>query len=314
MEEFEDNRNVYIDIEDKKENLREDMIQYVPLDLYEKDILPKNVLISTMTITGYLGTSFNMDNIEKYMILDKEDIIAIKSANSINKLPEYTLKSKSANKNSKKNFYNQLTTIVKINEEKYMNIKLFKNSSIQITGCKSLDDCNIGLNKIIKRLKEIYSYIDEEGNFVDIKFVENIEDIKISRMKIVMINSNFTINYCINREILYNILRNEHVNCRYNPSSHACVNIKYKSSNDHKVSIFVFQTGKIIITGAKNLLHIKEAYNYIYTFLQKNKNKIIKKDISKLLSNNDYLEIKNSIYNVTDNLGEKINEELEMNE
>jgi TATA-box binding protein (TBP) (component of TFIID and TFIIIB) len=200
------------------------------------------------------------------------------------------------------------TTIVKINEDKFMNIKLFKNSSIQITGCKSLDDCNIGLNKIIKRLKEVYSYIDEEGEFIDIKFVENIEDIKISRMKIVMINSNFTINYCINREILYNILRNEHVNCRYNPSSHACVNIKFKSSNDHKVSIFVFQTGKIIITGAKNLLQIKEAYNYIYTFLQKNKNKIIKKDISKLLSNNDYLEVKNSLFN------DKINEELEIND
>lgn len=309
MEEI-NNNNIHIELEENKKEMK----QYVPLDLYENDILPKNVSISTMTITGYLGSNFNMENIEKYMILNKEDIIAIKSAKNINKLPEYTLKSKSANKNSKKNFYNQLTTIVKINEEKYMNIKLFKNSSIQITGCKSLDDCNIGLNKIINKLKEVYSYIDENGDFIDIKFVDNPDDINVSKMKIVMINSNFTINYSINREILYNILRNEHMNCRYNPSSHACVNIKYNSTNDHKVSIFVFQTGKIIITGAKNLLQIKQAYDYIYVYLQINKNKIMKKDISKLLSNDDYLEIKNTIINeknINNNDLEELDENLE---
>jgi TATA-box binding protein (TBP) (component of TFIID and TFIIIB) len=193
-----------------------------------------------------------------------------------------------------------------------MNVKLFNNGSIQITGCTSLRDCNIGLNKLINRLKETYSYIDENNNFVDIKFVSNIDNILVTKMKIDMINSNFTINYNINRETLYNLLRNDLVICRYNPSSHACVNIKFKSSNDHKVSIFVFQTGKIIITGAKMMSQINEAYNYIYVYLQKNRSKILKKDISKLLNNNDYI-LQTSLMKIK-NVKDELVENIEDNE
>ena len=102
--------------------------------------LPDDVSISTMTITCYLGTLFNVEIIDKYMSLDDNDIIAIKSKkNGLRCIDKYKSSSKSMNKNSGKNFYNQLTIIVKIYDGRFLNIKLFKNGSIQISGCKKLE-------------------------------------------------------------------------------------------------------------------------------------------------------------------------------
>ena len=62
----------------------------------------------------------------------------------------------------------------------------------------------------------------------------------------------------MNRNNLFNILIEKKIPRRYEPGIHECVNIKYNIKNgkengdDHLVSIFVFQSGNIIITGAKN--------------------------------------------------------------
>jgi len=292
------NKLINYDIEEKY-----NIINYIPDELCEDNKLPNNITISTISISAYIGTKFNMYEIENYMPLDEKDIIQIKSKNNIRRI-EDMIKAKNIKK-PKKNFYNQLTTVINVNKDRYINIKLFKNGSIQLTGCKSLEECNIGINKLFNKMKEIYSYIDDNDEFVDINFVENVDNIEISKMKIVLINSNFTINYKINREILVNLLNNEHITYKYEPSSHAAVNIKYKCNN-RIVSILVFQTGNIIITGAKKISQIIESYRYIHTYLQKNKTKIIKKDINTLLSKEDYNKIimKN---NNTDDLDDEDN-------
>ena len=45
-----------------------------------------------------------------------------------------------------------------------------------------------------------------------------------------------------------------------------------------EVSIFVFQKGNIIITGARSQSHILSSYNYMNDILITHKNDIIKKD------------------------------------
>jgi TATA-box binding protein (TBP) (component of TFIID and TFIIIB) len=246
------------------------------------DAIPNNVTISTITVNCNLNTLMLLDNISNYMPIDLENIIAIKSGkyNILRCIDNQQDKFKSINKNYKKNFYNQLTIIIKVSEDKYINIKLFKNGSIQMTGCKSLIDINIAINKLINKLKLNISIDDNI-----ITFIDNIENIKVISFKIDLINSNFGINYKINREQLYNILIKQNILCRIS-SIHACINIKYKIiSNDNitYISIFIFQTGNIIII-AKNPEHIKLAYIYIVDFLNKNKQNIIKKNI------NDYFD------------------------
>ena len=52
------------------------------------------------------------------------------------------------------------------------------------------------------------------------------------------------------------------------------------------MSIFVFESGNIIITGAKNIDNILESYDYISTFMESNKMIIEKSKICELLRKN----------------------------
>ena len=266
-------------------------INYIDLESFRMNIIPSNLTIATMTISCHLGTLFKINNIYQYMLLDNDNIVAIKSKNGMRCIDNYKTKFKSPNQNSSKNFYNQLTTVVRVSDEKFINIKLFKNGSIQMTGCKKLEDTNIVINKLINKLKERLIAINGEDQ-IEITFVENPNLIEVTRFKIDLINCGFGVNYLINREQLHNLLSEFKITSRIS-SIHACVNIKYKiveDSIEHVLSIFVFQTGSIIIIG-KKADYIKEAYSFIVSFLNKNKHKIIKRDISKMLSADEIKEI-----------------------
>ena len=276
------------------DNLDQDCYtEYIDVASYNMDIIPVNISISTMSLACYLGTLFITENIYKYMILEEDNIVSVKSSKGIRCLNSIKDKFKSTNKNSKKNFYNQNTIIIRITEDRYLNIKLFKNGSIQMTGAKYLSDANIAVNKLISKLKEKLIIKTEEG-FNEIVFIENPDELTMTKFKIDLINCNFGINYLINKESLYNLLTKNNVLCRLSPI-HSCVNIKYKiminENESTYVSIFVFQTGNIIITGAKKAEHIREAYYYIVNFLNQNKMNIMKKEIGKILSATDIKEI-----------------------
>jgi TATA-box binding protein (TBP) (component of TFIID and TFIIIB) len=67
------------------------------------------------------------------------------------------------------------------------------------------------------------------------------------------------------------------------------VNIKFVPSDSRqgkKVSIFVFESGNIIITGAKTVNNILESYNYIKDFMNDHKSSVQKSKICEMLRNN----------------------------
>jgi len=263
--------------------------QYINIDDFHMNLIPYNLTISTMSLTCHLGTLLNTYNIYKYMVLEKDYIVGIKSGFGIKFLPDVKNNFKSITKNSSKNFFNQMTVIMNITEDKYLNIKLFQNGSLQITGCKKLEDANIILNKLIYKLKKNF-IIKNNENITDIKFVEDANILNVARFKIDLINTNFGMKYSINREQLYNILVENKIQCIIS-STHACVNIKHKNADNICVSIFVFQTGNIIITGAKCSENVSETYYYIIGFLNRNKHKIIKKNINDILDNEDVIKL-----------------------
>lgn len=272
---------------ESKDNLKE----YIDIYSFNMHLIPDNLSISTMSITCFLGTLLNTYNIYKYIELERNNIVCIKSGYGIKCLPEFQNNFKSMNKNSLKNFFNQMTIIINVNNNIYLNVKLFHNGSIQITGCKELNYANIILNKLINKLKEIL-ILKNNDITTEIKFIDDNNNLNISRFKIDLINTNFGMKYSINRERLYNILTEERVQCRIS-STHACVNIKHKISENTSVSIFVFQTGNIIITGAKCAEHVRDTYYYILKYLNRNKHKIIKKNINTILNNEDVIQLLN---------------------
>ena len=93
-----------------------------------------------------------------------------------------------------------------------------------------------------------------------------------------MINTNFGVGNEINREELLKLIKqNElpNIKAKLKPDIHAAINIEILVQ-DYIVTILVFKTGNIIITGGKNSVHINTAYEYITNLIENNKSRIIK--------------------------------------
>ena len=150
-----------------------------------------------------------------------------------------------------------------------------------MSGCKSLNYINIVLNKLIIKLSQIKAKI-ENDKICDIKYIENTEPLALLKFKIDMINSNYKVNMQIDRSKLYNLLVKKKIKSSYEPCIRACVIIKYtpleNNDEEKEISVFVFQKGNIIITGARTKNHILAASNYINNILFTHHIDISKKD------------------------------------
>lgn len=262
---------------------------------YEKNQiknLPNGLTISTMCATAKLNSLVNTINIEKYLPLDEDDILCVKlNNNNQRSLIPSKLKNKRVKKKDKKefHFFNQITVVIRVfygvvenwETEPKINLKLFKNGSIQMSGCKSTEYINIVLNKLIVKICEIKGKI-ENNKIQEIKFVEAIEPLDIITFKIDMINSNYKINMHIIRPKLYNLLLKKKIKASFEPCIRACVIIKYtppeNNEDEKEISIFVFEKGNIIITGARTQNHILSASKYINNILLTHYDEINKKD------------------------------------
>lgn len=268
-----------------------DLINYKK---YEVDNLPKGVSISTMCCSAKLGCDVYTDNIQKYMTLNEDDVLTVK-VNNDDKRSIIDTKSKAKKKKStvkktkQQKFYNQITLVMRINEgktdnlndEKKINLKLFKNGSIQMSGCKRIEEVNKVINKLIEKLKEKKMKIKDD-EVTEITFIDDPKKININDFKIDMINSNYRVNLQIDRSKFYNLLLKKKISASYEKCIRACVIIKYcpKEENpmEKEISIFVFQKGNIIITGAKSKKHISSAYQYLNKIILEHVEEISKKN------------------------------------
>jgi len=272
---------------------------HLNVDEVEIKNLPAGISVSTMCASCKLNTRLIIPNIEKYLQLNSDDILTVKSNKekmrtliTIKNKPKRIKKTenKTNQKDTSKNhFYNQITVVVRVgqgqckdlNEAPKINMKLFRNGSVQMSGCKSIRNINIALNKLIAKLKEIKAKI-EDGKICEKEFIEEPDKITVKDFKIDMINSNYQVKMQIDRDKLYNLLLKKKIKSSYEPCIRACVIIKYvpiKENIDQKeVSVFVFQKGNIIITGARSRSHIISAYNYMNEILLTHTDEIIKKD------------------------------------
>ena len=114
-----------------------------------------------------------------------------------------------------------------------------------------------------------------------------------------MINSNCRVPFKINRDVLFQILKSEKIKCRYDPNSHACVNIRHDINSNDTVSIFVFQSGSIIITGGKTISDINSGYHYIMNIISKHYEAIKKKDLDEYINSLDDNEENTNLINLS---------------
>lgn len=264
--------------------------------------LPYDLEISTTTVTCHLDVVFNVENIGLYFNDFDNIVIGKRYGNRIvnNLINVKKLKvGKKKKRREKKNFYNQVSlifrsaTLMGLDPEKLslkerfktVNIKLFINGSIQMTGCKHLDNIKKSLEILFDRLKISKAVLNNNMKFEIKPFVDDIKNLNINNVtnfKIVMINTNFNILFQINREKLHQLLKDNNFDVTFDPIIHACVNVKFHIPNtlNKTISIFVFESGSITIAGSNSCQQVLETYNFINKLILNNYNSLLSKPIT----------------------------------
>lgn len=120
----------------KTENVKENIIDDMPES--------GELRISTTTMISSFNTNINLYVVDKYFIRD--DIITFMDNGG------KPVKNSAMKKKNNRPFFNQATLIVKLNPLKKINVKIFSNGKIQMTGVKNKIDGMSALTYILKKL------------------------------------------------------------------------------------------------------------------------------------------------------------------
>ena len=238
-----------------------------------------NLRISTITCILQISSDINLKKIYDSVPITKYIPFIEYGSDNIPKGFSKKMLKKKRKKTKKKSFYNQATIHV-VHDKKIMNVKLFNNGKIQITGLKEIDQGPILIQALIEYLQDL-SILDY--------------DTFLMNHKLVLINSDFDIGYEINREVLHKEIIDMGIYSSYEPCIYPGVNIKYFMNTNNfdgicnclemcngkgradgdgdckKVTIAVFKSGKIIITGGQTTEQLETAYRFIKNFIDERK-------------------------------------------
>lgn len=225
---------------------------YVTLDDFRNelplDIRPSWVKLTTITMISSFQKPIDTEKLKK--CFKKLAPIKLKLRNAKNSCAvEWMLKPTK--------FYNQIT-LCYTDQFSQKSIKLFPNGSIQVAGCTDLINCK----HIIKQLSYLLKI-----------FLGSEFEIPLDTFRVVMINSNFSLNWNINLiETCDHFEKYPDVfKVSFEPDRYSAVKIKFKPAEDMKeITVSIFGTGKIIITGAETLKEIAFAYNIINQHINTN--------------------------------------------
>ena len=218
-------------------------------DNFPEDHCPSWVKITTITIISKFLQEIDIQKLRNR--LQTREVIKIRIKGSTFEGFEWRLKPTT--------FYNQIT-MGYTDQYSTKSIKVFPNGSVQVAGCSDLFDCR----KIIKQLTFILNTLLEIN-------------IPSEGFRVVMINTNFSLNYNINlNETLRAFSANKlFTDVTFDPDRYSAVKIKFKPAENMKqVTTSIFSTGKIIVTGAETLKEIAFAYNMINQHINMHRDKI----------------------------------------
>ena len=211
------------------------------------------VKVTTMTMTSPTQGAFNLPVIREYF------------ANHDNKVPvinDIGLKTKKRCREHMDivslrdtSFQNQVT-VDYMDSHSIKSIKLFSNGAVQIAGSNDMWSCKIILKKLGAILKHIF---------------KNPDAFDFNTYKIAMINTNFALNFSVN---LYNVVEcfsEAGYDTTFNPDRYSAAKVTMTpEGGDKDVTVSIFSTGKIIMTGAQKLDDIAKVYSTIVTQIASN--------------------------------------------
>lgn len=258
--------------------------------------------ISTNVATGNLGSQLYLDKLFEQIPLliipfgyPEEGVLKMEHKEKVLGASARDLLTKK--KAAKKTFFNQSTLVVRKrrledpNQFKEVNIKLFANGGIQMTGITGLEFGQKTMEWLIPILKALPTPI-------------SAEPVYLKTLKIQLINSDYHVNATIHRDNLHSIVSSQYgLFSSLEKLIHQGVNIKYYYNTSRefgrpgicscprpcpgqgegdapgqckKITILAFQTGDIIVTGARKHEQLHEAYNFMNTILKQHSRDILR--------------------------------------
>ena len=282
--------------------------------------------ISTMVVTGHLGTTISLQKLldnfhEKAIPLSwpgegflkveykpiftlAKDIVSKTRAKAVEKLIIGTCsRDELTNRKKSKNiFFNQSTLVVRKQYAttakgepiyKEVNIKIFKNGGVQMTGIPTDTFARDTFAWLVKSLSDF-----------SVPILEGTP--QPHRYSIQLINSDYSVNGSINREKLHELLVSEYnLFSSFESTIYQGCDTKYYYNeaapkdaiegvcpcgdticygngdgmtlgNCKEITISPFHTGSIIITGARRFVQIEKAYTFMNNILTKHCAELIK--------------------------------------
>jgi TATA-box binding protein (TBP) (component of TFIID and TFIIIB) len=251
--------------------------------------------ISTMVITAHWGTQIDLANLfnslKSIIIPTWYPDVGILKFEHKNMVLGASHKDIFTNRKiTPKSFFNQSTLVLrrKINEGtpeegwKEVNVKLFANGGIQMTGVTS----EVFARKAIEWLLDVINSLPE---------TPFASPASIQRFSVQLINTDYALNKFINQDALHKILINEYnlfsmlektiyqgVNTKFfynsrNPMKGICECEKICKGQGSgegegeckRITMSIFRTGRIIITGAREFDQIQASYKFLNSVFDK---------------------------------------------
>ena len=252
-----------------------------------------NLRISTMVITAHWGTSIQLDQLFESLrsvILPiwypEEGILKFEHKNMV--MGSSSKDIFTNRKITSKSFFNQSTIVLRrkitdVDEKndgnyhwKEVNVKLFANGGIQMTGVTSEPFARRAMEWLLQTIQSL-----PESPFPSPP--------SIQRFSIQLINTDYALNKFINQDALHKILINEYnlfsmlektiyqgINTKFfyntrDPGQGICQCKQFCKGQGtgegegecKRITMSIFRTGRIIITGARQIHQIDAAYDFL---------------------------------------------------
>lgn len=228
--------------------------------------------ISTITALGRIGTPVNLRTLYDRLPLGQDGWLSIKLAGEMRGDSGGKVRSGGGS------FGNQATLVFRGSDGRSVNTKIFLNGGVQMTGLKTVSQGPEVLRMLEAMLRDV------QGAVV------HPEMLRASDFSVCLINSDFDIGFRVKRDKLVRSMALHHprVSCSYEPCIYPGVKIKFMwSERDRrsgacscadrccgkgdgsgegrcrKVTVSVFQSGKVIITGAHTEDQLQAAYAFV---------------------------------------------------
>jgi TATA-box binding protein (TBP) (component of TFIID and TFIIIB) len=265
------------------------------------DFTKTDLRVSTMVITAHWGTQINLDNLFQALRLilipvwyPAEGILKFEHKNMVIGASHKDIFTN--RKITSKSFFNQSTIVLrrKVFEEKEenswkeVNVKLFANGGIQMTGVTSEEFARDAIEWLLATIKAL-----PESPFAT--------PASIQRFSVQLINTDYSLNKFINQDALHKILINEYnlfsmlektiyqgVNTKFfyntkNIERGICECEKFCKGQGtgngegecKRITMSIFRTGRIIITGAREMKQIEAAYSFLNKVFEKHHKTIL---------------------------------------